>query len=330
MMDFRLRIMGLTALLAALIGLFLGGMLFSPGRSRARDAARPLLALGSPAGITAMDIHAPGRAEMSLARNAGGWTMTSGGRQYPASTARAEGLARLLCTLARGGLASRDAARAGLGLDDAAARRLVVHLGGGKPDVGLFVGSRAPGGEEDYIQVRGQTAAYLVRGNLSILLGQDRAYWLDLAVLPGGLEAADVTRISVTGHPGAGRESFGPAAGALTSAYVLLRSQDGQGWSIQGGTARVDPLLAAAMADALAVLEGEDITESGARVWGETGASVTVEVGTRSGASYAIQIVPSDRPGSLLAVPAGSVHAYLINPAVLSRAVRPVAELLAQ
>jgi hypothetical protein len=330
-MDFRLRVVGLTALLALLVGLFIGGQLFSPGSRSARAEGRPLLLVGSPAAITGVDLHVPGRGDLALARANGGWVASMDGRRYPAAAARAEGLAVLLSSLRRGSLASRDAARAGLGLADDTARRLVLHLAGGRPDVGLSVGARAPSGEEDYVQVRGQQAAYLVRGTLSILLGQDRSYWLDLSVFPG-LDAADVARVAVSGRPGTGAQAFGSAAKLLSSSYVLERGKDGQGpaWSLAGSAAAVDPLVASAMVEALASLEGDDFAGADSAAETPAAASLTIELGTVAGISHVLRVVPDARGDALLARADDAPYPCILNPAVLARAVLPPTSLLAR
>jgi hypothetical protein len=329
-MDFNLRVVGLTALLAVLIGLFVGGQLFSPAGRSGRAAGQPLLSVGSPAAITGMDIQVPGGAEVSLVRADGGWAASMGGRRYPAAAARAEGLAVLLSTLRQGSLASRDAARAGLGLADDTARRLVIHRAGGRPDIGVSVGARAPSGEEDYVQVRGAKAAYLVRGSLSILLGQDRSYWLDLSVFPGGLAAGDITRVSVNGRPGAGAQAFGQAAKLLSSSYVLERGMGGEGWKFAGSAAPVDPLVASAMVEAVASLEGDEFASAETPTDGPAAASLSIEVTTAAGAAHVLRIVPEVHGNALLARADTAQYPCILNPAVLARAVLPPTSLLAR
>jgi hypothetical protein len=331
-MDFHLRAVGLTALLAVLIGLFIGGQLFSPGSRSARAAGQPLLAVRSPAAITAVDIHVPGREDVTLFRSDGGWIAQVGDTRYPAAAARAEGLAVLLSSLRRGSLASRDAARAGLGLSDDAASRLVVRVAGSRPNLELSVGARAPSGEEDYVQVRGQQAAYLVRGSLSILLGQERSYWLDLSVFPNGLDAARVVRVAVSGRPGTGALAFASAERLLGSSYVLERGKDGEGpaWSLRGNPAAVDPLVASAMVEALASLEGDDFAGADSTAAGPGAASLAVELTTISGISHTLHVVPAARGDALVAQSDASPFPFLLNPAALSRAVLAPTSLLAR
>ncbi len=319
-MDFRLRILGITALLSVLIGLFIGGLIFSHDRMQARAAARPLLSLASPAEIASMEIVAPGSEALRLERKSGGWEAVSGGRALPASADRAEALARLVARLPRGTLVSRDPAAAGLGLADGEARLLVVHRTAGHGDVALFVGARAPSGEEDYVKVRGENAAYLTRGNLSVLLSQDRPYWYDLSLLPAGLDGPDILRIRVAGSLVLGE------AGAVHGGYALVRfDSPAGGWSLQGEAWRVDSLAADAMASGLARLEAEDYGRGGGS---SRSPALTVELTTREGKTYSLAARPGASP--LVEVTTSwSPWAYLVSPTQLKRAVFNVSQLLA-
>jgi hypothetical protein len=319
-MGFRLRVLGLSAMLAVLAGLWAGGLLFSPDRIQARTRSTPLLPLASPAELSAVELRPQGFPPLTLRRRDGGWEAELEGRTFPASAERAEALAVLLAGLRRGPLASTDPAGiAELRLAENTAGLLVLHRGAGKSDLSLLVGARAPSGEQDYLMLKGQPAAYLVQGNLSVLLAQDRSYWLDLYLFPDDVQGAAISRIIAKGNI---PSSLGGRS--LRASYILARAANG-GWTIEGISGAVDASAAEAMADALARLEGDDLLEAipGAR---RTPAPVSlrVEVRTLEGKSYSIQAAPE---GSGFQVGTSwSPWTYLINPLLLARAVRPAVQ----
>jgi hypothetical protein len=341
-MDFRMRVMGLTTLLSALVGLFIGGQLFSPENRQARATSRPLLAIANPAEISGMELVVQGVVRLSLRRSGSAWEAVTGDRALPGSAARAEGLARLLAGLPRGALVSRAPARAvALGLGEDRARLLVIHRSGGQPDIGVLVGARAPSGEEDYVMLRGDPSAYLVRSNLSVLLSQDTSYWYDLAMFPPDVTGDTMERIDARGSLNLGRE-----AGILTLGYVLVRrpgEQTAAGdqsvqsvWALQDDARAVDPLSASSMAAAIARLEGDDFGGAGAeRISAQSagqdagqGAPLSVEVLTIDGKAYSLSARRAPVSDQLVVTTSWSPWTYLVNPMIFRRAVRPLVELL--
>lgn len=328
MSGFRLRFIRMTAILAVLIGLFIAGLLFSPQRMQARAAARPLLALVSPAEISEVDVVYRGSAQISLRRREAGWEAVAGSRIFPASAQRADALVGLLAGLQRGTLVSRGTASgAALGLEEKAAHLLLLRRAAGKPEIGLLVGARAPSGEEDYMMVKGETSAHLVRGNLSVLLSQERSYWLELRLLPDGVSRATISRIAVTGGV-----NLGAQAESLRADYTLVRVVGDQGaaWAMLGETRPVDALVANSMADHLSQLEGDDLLEPANARGSGSGEALTVEVTTVEGKSYAFSVRSSGTGRELSATTSWSPWTYPVNPVLLRRAIRPASELLAR
>jgi hypothetical protein len=323
-MGLRIRFVLATATLAALVALFIGGLLFSPQKRQARAAGAPLLPIASGVEITGVDIVRPAAAQVSLRARDNRWEAEVDGRSFPASSERIQALAMLLAGLQRGSLMTRDPVRSaelGLGLEQA--RLLVLHLAG-RPDIALEVGERAPSGEEDYVRVRGESAVYLVRSSLSVLLAQDLAYWFDLRVLPGEVRGETIVRIAVRGGV-----DLGSPAGVLRGDYALERGSGERGgeWSLSGTSERVDAAAAASMVSALALLEGEDFLET-ARPAPDRG-TLEVEVATLDGKAYSLRVRAGFEPSLALVTAGGSPWTYLVREAQLRRAIRPTAELLA-
>ena len=309
-MSFRARLAATCAALAILAGLLLLGLLLPEGGWEARAKEAPLLPLSSPAELSGMEIHARGSV-LELRRTEGGWEAREGGRAWPASSERVEALARLLAGLQRGSLVSLDPARRGeLGLEGGAL--LVLRRGEGRTELRLRVGARAPGGQEDYLGLEGQEEVYLARGNLSVLLAQDRPYWLNLYVFPDEVRGETIGRVMVRGQVAAG-----PGERPIRGGYTLARA--GEGWTLDGGPA--DAQAAQAMAEALARLDGQDLLEA----WVASPGGLEVAVSTLDGRTYNFRVT---REGArLLLRPSGSPWVYPVNPRLLARAIRPAEEL---
>ena len=323
-MGLRIRFVLAAATLAALVALFIGGLLFSPQKRQARAAGAPLLPIASGVQLYGVDILRPAAAQVSLRERDNRWEAEVDGRSFPASSERIQALAMLLAGLQRGSLMTRDPVRSaelGLGLEQA--RLLVLHLAG-RPNIALEVGERAPSGEEDYVRVRGESAVYLVRSSLSVLLAQDLAYWFDLRVLPGEVRGETIARITVRGGV-----DLGSPAGVLRGNYTLQRGSGERSgeWSLSGTSERVDAAAAASMVSALALLEGEDFLEA-ARPAPDRG-TLEVEVATLEGKAYSLRVRAGPEHGLALVTAGGSPWTYLVREAQLRRAVRPPGELLA-
>jgi hypothetical protein len=317
--SFRARVVGACAALAGVVALFLLGLLLPQGGRETRAEEAPLLPLSSPAELSEIEIQAGGHA-LALRRKDGGWEAREGGRVWPASSDRAEALAALLAGLRRGRLVSSDPARrAELGLEGGPL--LVLRRGEGRPELRLRVGGRAPGGQEDYVSLEGQPEVYLVRGNLSILLAQDRAYWLNLYVFPDEVRGETIARVVVRGAVPTGEGDL------IRGGYTLARS--GEGWTLDGAPA--DAAAAQAMAEGLAQLEGEDLLEAAAAPSGPGPASpggLEAAVSTLDGHSWSFRA--RWEGNRLLLRASGSPWVYPVNPRLLARAIRPAAELRAR
>ncbi len=336
MTEFRVRLLRTGAVLAALAALYVGGLLFSPERVRARAEEKPLLALPSTAAVRGIDLVFQGVTRLALRRQGERWEVQAGGPPvFPANAGRVESLLAELASLPRGPLVSRDPGRdAGLGLSADAARLLLLHRDGGQPDVGLLVGERGPGGGEDYVRVRGEPGVYLARGSLSVRLTQDRPYWYDLHVLPDDVRGTTIGRVRVRGTL-----ELGPAGGGrLEADYTLAREAGGE-WALAGsaGEARpADRLAAGAMANSLALLEGEDFLEALAAAGRPAapeppaGGTLEVEVATLGGSTYVLHLRGVPGTGQALVTTNASPWTFLVNAAPLRRALRPASELLAK
>ncbi len=323
-MSFRVRLAATCAALAVLAVVFVLGLLLPEGGREARVDEAPLLPLSSPLEIAGLEIQVgegspeSRRPVLELRRQDGGWQAWERGRSWPASAERAEALAGLLVGLRRGTLVSRDPARRGeLGLEDGAL--LVVRRGRAWPELRLRVGARDPSGQADYAGLEGQEEVYLIRGNLSVLLAQDRAYWLNLYVFPDEVRGETIARFTVRGQV-----SAGPGEPPIRGGYTLARAAEG--WTLDGEPA--DGLAAQAMAEALARLEGEELLEAGRAPDAAAAGGLEAAVTTLDGRTCEFQV---RREGDrLLLRLRGSPWVYPLNPSLLARAIRPAETLRAR
>jgi hypothetical protein len=300
------------------------GIVFSPDRVQARTAGRALLPLSSADEIAGIEIASAGAPVVTLARDASGWKAAAEGREHPVSGDRLQSFLHTLAGLTRGKMVSRDAAHfPELGLSVDTARRLVLHRSSGRPDLALLVGRRGPSGDEDYVRVPGEEAAYLARGSLAFFLSQGPSYWYELHVLPDDVTGTTVARIAVSGT----LRLDGPEPAVVQGPYTLVRVPAAQSaeWTIDGKQA--NRLVAGAMASALSLLEGEDFADSSP----ETGAGrLDVEVATLEGKKYELVVRQDPVSRKLLVTTSWSPWTYILNPVLLQRAVRPASVLQAR
>ena len=191
----------------------------------------------------------------------------------------------------------------------------MLHRSGG-PDIALEVGSRGPGGDADYVRVRGEQSVYLARGSLAFYLSQPAASWYELHVLPDDLVGTTIASIVASG-----------SLGAVRADYTLRRpSSDKLEQWVVGAGAPADRVTAGAMANSLADLEGIDFS-SGPR---PAAAALRVEVTTFQGKRYRLAAAAGPQPGTVLVNADWSPWTYVVNALALQRAVLPESSLKAR
>ena len=325
---FRWRLAAVCGVLAALLLILVLGIVFSPDRVQARAAGQPLLPGAVPQKIVGIDISAGGTLITTLRRTAAGWEMPSGPRTYPASADRVTTFLRIVVGLTRTSLVSRGASHLGeLGLAPESARLVVLHQAAGGPDLAVEVGARGPGGDADYVRVRGEQSVYLARGQVSFFLSQERSSWYELHVLPDDVQGTTVASVTVSG-------SLPPeeTAGRFRGGYTLRRSSADKldQWTMDGQTKPVDRVAAGAMTSALANLEGADFADGAAASAEPGGGGLRLTVETFAGKRYVLDVRRAPQPGKLLVRSDWSPWSWIVNPLALERAVLPESRLLAR
>ncbi|MGA2481029.1 MAG: DUF4340 domain-containing protein, partial [Spirochaetia bacterium] len=255
-MSFRARLLSLCSVAAGLLILLVLGILFSTESVQSRRASQSLLPRLDAQKIDGVDIMGNGQPEIQLKKTAEGWKIPIGGQTYPASADRIAAFLRIVTGLQRTSLVSTSAQHLGeLGLTPETARLLVIHQPG-MAEVGLLVGKRGPGGDADYVQVRGESPVYLARGSLAFFLAQEPSYWYELHVLPDDVQGDTITSITVKGSLRLDTD----VAVEIRGGYTLQRPSADRldQWNLGSPGRKADRVTAGAMASSLAQLEGID------------------------------------------------------------------------
>ncbi len=112
----------------------------------------------------------------------------------------------------------------------------MVQHAAGKPEVAIPVAKRVPRGDEEYVKVPAEKAAFLTRSSLGVLLGRDRSCWYELRVVPEDVQPTTIISVAVSGS-------------STGAPFTLVRAPAGQGyqWQLQRRSAPVNQTAAAAM-----------------------------------------------------------------------------------
>jgi hypothetical protein len=325
--SFASRLFTVGAVLAVLLVLLVLGIAFSPERVQARAAGQPLLPGAFPQKVVGIDILTGGVLTISMRRTGSGWEISSGLNAYPASSPRITTFLRIVAGLFRTSLVARDSTHDGeLGLAPNSVRQFVLHHAQG-PDLAVDVGTRAPGGDADYVRVRGEQSVYLARGSVSFFLGLKASSWYELHILPDDVKDTTIAFVRTEG----GIDLDEAAGGPLIGGYTLRRPSADKldQWVIEESSKPVDRILAAAMVNSLANLDGMDFADSSAAA-ARAGGEFLVTVETFAGNKYVLDVRRALEPGKLLLRSDWSRWAWIVNPLAMQRAVLPEARLLAQ
>jgi len=319
--TFTARLAAVCTALALLAAAFILGRVFSPQRMEERRSGAPLVSLGHSAQVASVDVYSHATDSTPLVtlqrKGANLWEAAGGDTPYPASSDRVAVLLQGLLDLRRGNLVSSDPAKmANLGLDPASAHLVILHAEG-RPDVALLVGKRAPSGDQEYVELRGESSAFLTRSSIGILLSQDRSYWYGLRVLPDDVQSGAIMSVAVSGS-------------LIGAPYALLRVPAGQSfqWQLHGQNAAVNQTAATAMIDRLAQLEGIDFAPGGTPA-SQAGRLLEVTVIALNGDRYILRVGAGSHNGELSLTTSWSPWTYVLDSLTLTRTIFRLSDLLA-
>ncbi|MGO8692409.1 MAG: DUF4340 domain-containing protein [Rectinemataceae bacterium] len=251
MMRYERKVLVLSGTLAALLAIWVLGMIFSPGRVEARSETGGIFA-GKTDNAAAIELG--GSESVSLVKQSDSWFLADASSRFPAQSDRIADFLKALADVKRlRPLAHSKTAWTGLGLDEGKAKSILVKNAAGFDMADLSVGNYGPTGSEIYIRKKGSDEAYAVSASFAAYLGYGRKSWLDLRIMPE-MPESDVQSVSVD----VSLPVDGPRMPALKIDYRLTRS--GQGWS--GPAGGVEASSADAMVRSIIALEAEDYVAS--------------------------------------------------------------------
>ena len=238
-LAYRKKITILGAVLAALVVLYVLGVLFSPTRVQQRSASTPLYPDLKAEAVQEIQIQEPGgaggaAASLTMKRQGDGWQLLIQGTAFPALASRIDTLLEQLAGLKRARVASTDPQTwPAFEVDKEKARRLVLKDAAGKALVDLHVGKPAPGGQGSYVRREGSNDVVQADRSLDYYAGASDEQWSDLRLFPRELQGGDLVRIDVRGRTGFDAEE--KESGRPVSHSLLLESgQEGPRWQVQG------------------------------------------------------------------------------------------------
>jgi hypothetical protein len=187
-MDYRTKVIVLTALFAVLSLTAVLGWTFSQQATAQRQAQEALIPGYDASAITGLELSNG----VALKKDAS-WALTFQGHPFPASTDRIETYLKTLSTLQRERLVTTGDAKP-FGLDQGY-KTLKLLGAGGKVVADLQVGGANDLGDKVYVRLAGQKEIWQTDRGFARTLDLDFNTWADLTLFPGR-KAADLTRIT--------------------------------------------------------------------------------------------------------------------------------------
>ncbi|MDR3144695.1 MAG: DUF4340 domain-containing protein [Treponema sp.] len=342
-MVYRRKLLFLSVLTGVLTLAYAAALLFSPDRLSSRGSLHAWLDPGRRDQVGRIELRNRDGESLALIRDNRLWyvedpafsTTNPDVPGYPAKTARVEEFLRLLSTRSSYPLRGNAPSSYGrLGLDEAAASRVVLRSGPGLPLLDLLVGSRDATGRELYLRENSSKELRSGEDKFSAYLTGNRTAWYNLRLLAdrnGETQDPQLVQRLIVSAPAALVEPETPdAPGPL----VFVRSANG--WSLEGtapdslDTSRVDSYVRGILE-----AEGDDFLAGPDR--GEqdfNDGRISLEMG--DGRNYVIRVgppvlsgAPSETgdaggggPGRRGAVISGSPYTYVLAEWTVNRIFR--------
>ncbi len=319
-MRYRRKLVLLTALLCALVVVYLFGRLASPA-----NRAELLLSGFVPNRSSSISIEGPGGSvELALGQE-GEWWITIEGESFPADRSRVEAFLEAVREERSLRVASRDRGTWGsFSLEPGQATHLLVR-DHGRTLVNLYVGEGVQNG--DYVRREGFPEVYETVASLASYLLQAPSFWCSLRIAPEGLSLSNLQTIGVQAR------DFAVGGRSVTADYLLVSTvKDGKNvWGVQGQPSlRLDPRSLLEVEGELLGLTGDEFvpnpepTATGlahpvARILATNvrGGRWVIDVGKRDGSRFYVK--REDQP-----------YVYLVNQYTLGRLIRSLSELSAK
>ncbi|MDR2784025.1 MAG: DUF4340 domain-containing protein [Treponema sp.] len=265
MMVYKTKVTILCAIIAGLVVVYAGSLVFDPDLVSARDAAYAWLEVKSVPHVDGIELKSANGVVTLIRKNAA-WFVPVDGQDYPAKERRVEDFLNFLSKKDSYPVRGAEAAsHERLGLLENGAARITVR-DGATPLLDLLVGNTDASANEVYLRKAGKNEAR--SGALSILnyVSSVKTAWYNLRLFPETekLTADDVQRMIVTLPPaddelsgGLSGEPVGaspPVAPAAPVTLTFVRSNGG--WTVNGQEA--DAPKVEAYIRAILDAEGDD------------------------------------------------------------------------
>jgi len=217
----------LAMVLGALLLLWGAASLARRGSRGASESDRFAVSAVTSDSVDSVIVTRPADTTRLVRRDSSTWTVNG----HPASQSAIRALFAALADTARRTelVAGRVASHSALGVDSAKGARVRI-VRGDSTVTDLVQGNRGPGLDGGYFRAAGDSAVYLVGGNLAEVLEKPQDEWRDRRI--AGVAADSVARIEVS----RGKRS-----------YAVRR--DGAGWALASGGPADSAAVAALLAD---------------------------------------------------------------------------------
>jgi hypothetical protein len=188
-MEYRTKVTTASTILAVLCLTAVFGTVFSQQAVNQRQEEQPLLAGFDPAVVTGLEL-----ADGVELKKTGSWSLSVGGRPYPASSERIDGFVKSLALLKRDRLVSGGGDAKPFGLDQGF-KTLKVLGASGKVIANLEVGTVNEQGKV-FVRLAGAKDIWETDSSFARSLTLDFNTWADLSLFP----KKTPTRIAFDGH----------------------------------------------------------------------------------------------------------------------------------
>jgi hypothetical protein len=284
-MRYEKKVIVLASVFAALMLIWIAGLVFSPERMAARSESVRLIS-GKASDVASISLKAGGPAgsaasTIELALSGGAWVLVDGQARFPVQSSRVTGFINELAGISRlRKLASSKESWAGFQLGEAEAKRATLKDAAGKVLADLYLGGYGPTGSELYLRRALSDASYAAETGIASYFGYGRSAWLDLKLL-GDIKESEVQSFAIK----SGIALDGAGKPPLNLDYSMRR--DAQGW--KAGAASIDAEGASALLRSIVGLQGEDYVASPpAEAFAKIGARIDLELG--SGRSLSLEV----------------------------------------
>ncbi len=197
MLEFRRKVLIMSAVLGVLVVAYVLGLVFSPASVRRRETQTPLFSILSEEVVSQVQLKSPD-GSLTLSKEGDSWTVPVNGVDFPAAESRIQGLVDHLVGLKRIQTVTQNPEEWGtfeVGKD--APRRLALLDAQGKAVADLLIGKEGTGGQGTYVRIQGSDTVILVDKSFDYYLNVTPKFWSYLRVFPKDLEGRDLNRISV-------------------------------------------------------------------------------------------------------------------------------------